>query len=90
MKVRSLTLNYLAPRRVRVVIDGTKVAEWSFSSNAIELLTFPVPPTAITPSGIVTVHFEMPDARRPVDLGISGETRLLGVGAASLRVMEGQ
>ena len=90
MKVRAFALDSLPPRRVRVVIDGTEVADWPFTTDAAEVRTFAIPPSAISPSGTVTVHFEMPDARRPVDLGVSSDTRLLGLGAASLRIIKAQ
>jgi sarcosine oxidase gamma subunit len=90
MKVRAFALRSLSPSRVRVVIDGTEVADWLFTTNAAEVRTFPIPPSAVTPFGAVTVHFEMPDAHRPIDFGVSSETRLLGLGAASLRIIRAQ
>ncbi|PXX00851.1 DUF6311 domain-containing protein, partial [Mycolicibacterium moriokaense] len=90
MKVRAFAPNSLPPRRVRVVIDGTEVADWSFTTDTAEVRTFAIPASAINPSGIVTVHFELPDARRPIDLGASSETRLLGLAAAGLRVFRAQ
>jgi hypothetical protein len=39
-----------------------------FDSDAMKVRTFAIPASAINPSGIVRVHFELPDARRPIDL----------------------
>lgn len=90
MKVRAFAPNSLPVRRVRVVIDGTKVADWSFTTDAAEVRMFAIPPSAISSSRTVTVHFEMPDARRPIDLGVGSDTRLLGLHAASLRVIKAE
>ncbi len=90
MKVRAFAPNSLPPRRVRVVIDGTQVADWMFDSDAMDVRTFAIPASAINPSGIVTVHFEMPDARRPSDFGVGSETRLIGLAAVGLRIILAQ
>jgi hypothetical protein len=90
MNVHAFALKRRHSQRVRVVIDGTQVADWMFDSDAMEVRTFAIPASAINPSGIVRVHFELPDARRPIDLRTSSETRLLGLGPAALRVIRAQ
>jgi hypothetical protein len=90
MNVRAFVPQPSHPQRVRVLIDGAQVAEWIFSSASPGERAFPIPASAIEPSGIVRIRFELPDARRPIDSGVNRDTRRLGLGATSLRVVDGQ
>ena len=89
MRLRAFALKSLPARRIRVVINGASVADWSFSTTAPEVRSFAIPPSAVSPSGIVTVHFEIPDALSPATYGVGADSRLLGLGASSLRVTRG-
>jgi hypothetical protein len=74
---------------VRVSVGDTAVADWTFGpGNASGDRIFPIPLSAIGSDGVVTVRFELPDAQRPSDFGISDD-RLLGLGVRSLRISTG-
>jgi hypothetical protein len=86
MNVRAFVPRRGYSQRVRILIDDAQVAEWTFSPGSQGERTFPVPTSSIRPSGLVRVRFELPDAQRPIDVGVNRDTRLLGLGATSLRV----
>jgi hypothetical protein len=86
MNVRAFVPRRGHSQRVRILIDDAQVAEWTFSPGSQGERTFPVPTSSIRPSGLVRVRFELPDAQRPIDVGVNRDTRLLGLGATSLRV----
>ena len=75
------------PQRVALFADGQSVGEWRFDAHKEETLLIDLP-SETARKGYVILKFSLPDAVSPAALGLSEDTRRLGVGLVSLRVDE--
>jgi hypothetical protein len=65
---------------VKVSINGAPVAAWKFTDNAITTQQIRVPEQLVQQgNGAITVHFDLPDAVSPKDLGYGTDDRHLAI-----------
>ena len=76
------------PQRVEVLANGSRLANWTFDSQQPAEISLRVPNAAIGRGGIIILTFRMPDAVSPNALGLSGDTRRLGIAITGLRVTQ--
>ncbi len=74
----------LASQRLRVLVNGQSVAQFSISKRTVRACCIPWSALAGRPR--TELAFELPDAARPADLGGSDDTRELGVAVARLQL----
>lgn len=79
-----LVLPKLTVQRVRLIANGLQVAEFRIDGRAVRTALIPWSVIAGRPS--LDLVLELPDAARPVQLGLSGDDRQLGVAVSSLRL----
>ncbi len=74
-------------QQVVVLVDGKEVQRWRLTREQVETREFRVP-ASVLKSGRTSldVRFEFPDARSPVELGISEDTRVLAMHVDSMDV----
>ena len=66
----------LPEQTIIVLINGTEIGQVQLSAPSV--LAFDLPPAAMTAGGKIVLTLRMPNAARPVDLGIGNDDRLLG------------
>jgi hypothetical protein len=76
-------------QRALISVDGKPVGEMVFIfGHAINDRSIIIPRRLVDRPGIVEIHFELPDAAKPRDLGINADGRRLGLYVSSLRVVD--
>jgi hypothetical protein len=74
-------------QRVHVRVNGEAVADWSYVRGDASNMRETVIPAAVAKAQTpLRITFDMPDARAPLDLGLSSDPRPLGVGLIGLRI----
>lgn len=74
-------------QQVVVLIDGKEVERWQLTREQVETREFRVPVSALkSRTTYLDVAFDFPDARAPVELGISDDTRVLAMNVKSIDV----
>jgi len=84
----------LERQRVKVLVGETLVDEWFETGNRFHSVEVRIPPALFNPNGKTEIHFELPDARAPAELGTGTDKRILGLAFMSLefnpeRIMQG-
>lgn len=76
-------------QRVVVRLNGKVVAQWQFTKDQVETRELALPLTDIQPPPVPRLHiqFDFPDARSPRELGISDDTRLLGIHVEAMEIL---
>ena len=75
-------------QRVEVLVNGTIIGSLRYDDPLSNTRTLSIPGSVLqrVEHGILTVTLRFPDACAPVALGLSGDTRKLGLGVASMRL----
>jgi hypothetical protein len=68
---------------IDVLLNGTAVGRWSFNSFEIVERELRLPASLVAGSDMLELTFVAPSARSPAELGLSADTRRLGIGVAS-------
>lgn len=89
--LRMELLPYIKPghtqQRIIVRINGTDAAQWRFTSERPEVRQVPIGAGQLgTDRSRIRVELALPDAIAPKTLGISDDTRLLGLNVRSIEV----
>jgi hypothetical protein len=78
---------FVAPQHpqqeIEVLVNGTAVGRWSFSSFEIVDRELRLPANLLAGSDVLEITLVAPSARSPAELGLSTDTRRLGIGVAS-------
>jgi glycosyltransferase involved in cell wall biosynthesis len=70
-------------------VAGTRIAAWTCAiGNDRGVLTLPVPSALIADDGTFVLTFSIGDPRSPAELGLSPDTRRLGIGIEALHFVE--
>jgi hypothetical protein len=78
-------VNAQHPRQViRVVVNNVEVAVWTFAEDSWRGQKTALIPATIATAGELRIVFQATDAVSPAQLGLSGDSRLLGIGVESL------
>jgi hypothetical protein len=72
-------------QRIAVLVNGKPLAEWSASSFEFETTSVRIPAELIS-EDLLHVSFQLPDAVSPESLGLSTDSRLLGIAVRNVRV----
>jgi hypothetical protein len=72
---------------VEVYANDKKIAEWQVGS--VSEYSAPIPAEVTKTSGSLTLEFRMPKATSPKALGMSADTRILGICVRSLELTKG-
>jgi hypothetical protein len=75
-------------QRVDVLANGSRLANWFFDSRQQNEISIRVPAPSIRSNGIISLMFWMPDAISPSALGLSADTRQLGIGLSAIRITQ--
>jgi hypothetical protein len=74
-------------QHVEVLANNRRVGNWYFASPREARQAFAIiPPDALRDDGIVVLELRLPDAVSPKALGLSDDSRLLGIGLTSLSI----
>lgn len=77
----------LAVQPVAVLANGQKIADWEVSRTADFIAV--IPEAISKKGGILTIELKTPKAASPKALGMSGDTRVLGVLCSELAITKG-
>ncbi|GLR95961.1 hypothetical protein GCM10007858_35980 [Bradyrhizobium liaoningense] len=75
-------------QRVIVTANGTAVATWTFSDAEPGTVTAEIPKSVMAGRSSLTLSFDISDPVSPASLGVSGDTRALGLGISRLSIRE--
>jgi len=78
----------VSSQRVDVVVNGRSVGVWTLSDPAGGEYAVLIPGSLLSTANVLKVEFKTPDAVSPQSLGISGDTRVLGVAFRSITLAE--
>ncbi|WP_456282552.1 DUF6311 domain-containing protein [Cupriavidus sp. JZ107] len=91
LSVRLRFIPFIKPgqeqQQVVVVVAGKEIQRWRLTREQVETRELRVPASVLksTP-GSLDVRLEFPDARSPVELGISDDTRVLALNVDSMEI----
>jgi hypothetical protein len=74
------------PQHVEVLANKRRVASWYFESREATQAFAIIPPNALRGDGIIVLELRLPDAASPKALGLSGDSRMLGIGLIGLSI----
>jgi hypothetical protein len=75
-------------QRVIVAANGTAVATWTFSDAEPGTVTAEIPKSVMAGRSSLSLSFDISDPVSPASLGVSGDTRALGLGISRLSIRE--
>lgn len=79
-----------SPKTVLVELEGTQVAEWVIYSGEVVNRVVPLPRRLLDPgSGLVHLTIKVPEATSPAALGLSSDSRILGIGLREIELLHG-
>jgi hypothetical protein len=84
LKLRPLVGHQVTSQRLRVLVNNVRVAEFIIERRCVRTCLIPWAVVALGPD--LRVSFFLPDAARPVDLGLVDDRRQLGVALTSIRL----
>jgi len=75
-------------QRVDVLVNGATIGSLRYDDPSSTVRTLSIPGSVLqrVEHGVLTVTLRFPDACAPADLGLSKDSRKLGLGVASLRL----
>jgi hypothetical protein len=82
LKLRPMVAASLPAQQLRVFLNNVLMGEFTLSGHTVRACL--VPWAAFTLSPEVTISLEVPNAARPCDVGVSDDTRRLGVALSSM------
>jgi len=74
----------LAEQQLTLRVNGENLAQWSLQQS--EQLTLPIPAALVATQRSLHIEFVLPDAASPEVLGVSQDTRQLGIALQELRL----
>lgn len=92
MELGALAFAFLDERRlprreVEVMVNATRVAQWSFDrAGTVVRQTAPIPASLVGSDGVVRVELRMAEHRSPQQLGVGADTRQLGMALVEWRI----
>jgi hypothetical protein len=90
LALRIRFIPFINPRqerqRVVVLVDGKEVQRWQLTREQVETREFSLPVSALKPGTHLDVTLDFPDARSPMELGISDDTRVLAMNVKSIDI----
>jgi len=78
----------LDTQAVVILVNGRRVGRWTISRSGYRPQSMDIPPDFFTDLTRTIITFETPDSAAPVELGVSGDRRVLGVALSSLQLAE--
>ena len=80
----------LSPKRVLVKVEDVQVAEWNIHSGKVEERVVPLDSDLLgTKTSEVQVHIRVPEATSPEALGLSSDSRILGINLREIEFLQG-
>ena len=87
LKFRPLVaLGTLPAQRLRVVVNDVQIAEFTVGSPCRRACLIPWAAVTLHGETSLRIAFHLPDAARPSDLGLGGDSRMLGLAFTSVRL----
>ncbi len=71
---------------IKVVVNGQQVAEWTFEGDIVVSEKRATIPASLIKDDTIKINFIAPDGVSPSQLGMSADTRVMGIGMSTLKV----
>ena len=78
----------LDKQSVEILVNGRGVGHWTLTRSGYHQQRMNIPPDFFTDLAQTVITFETPDSAAPVEFGVSGDRRVLGVAFSSLELAQ--
>ena len=69
-------------------MNGRRVGRWTLTRSGYRPQSMDIPPDFFSDLAQTVITFETPESAAPVELGVSGDRRVLGVAFSSLELTQ--
>lgn len=79
----------LSPKKVQVELNGVEVANWTIATEKVENHVLILPYSlSNSQDNLITLTIKVPDATSPKTLGLSADSRILGIGLREIELLQ--
>ena len=88
------TLNPFLPKgvlekqSVEILVNGRSAGRWTLTRGGYRPQSMDIPPDFFSDPDQTVITFETPDSAAPVELGVSGDRRVLGLAFSALELAQ--